>query len=100
MLRRVIARVPGVEVVGEAMDPARLLSLVNQTAAQWVIVSIWPERLKPSAVQSLLVGSSSLCVLGLTADGSQAKIICTDSTEETREGLSLDDLIAILQRRR
>jgi hypothetical protein len=98
MLQRVIARIPGLEVVGEAEDPTKLQSLINQTEAEWVITSIWPEGFLPSAVRSL-VEHSSLCILGLAANGSQAKIVCADSLEETREGLSLDDLIAILQRR-
>jgi hypothetical protein len=88
------------EVVGEATDPGKLQSLVNQTEVQWVIVSIWPEGLRPSMVESLLVERSSPCVLGMAANGSQAKIVCTGSAEETREGLSLDDLVAILKGRR
>ena len=100
MLRRVIARIPGLEVVGEVTDPAMLPSLINETEAQWVLTSAWPEGRPPSAVQFLLAERSSVCVLGLAADGSQARIVCAGASEETREGLSLEDLLTILHTRR
>ena len=100
MLRRVIARIPGLEVVGEVTDAAMLPSLVDETEVQWIITSAWPEGRPPSAVQSLLAGRSSVCILGMAADGSQARIVCADATEETREGLSLEDLLTILHTRR
>ena len=100
MLRRVISGAPGLEVMGEAMDLAKLSSLVSQSKAQWVIVSIWPAGIVPNSVQSMMVERSALCILGMAADGSQARVICTDSPEETLDELSLDDLIAILHRRR
>jgi DNA-binding NarL/FixJ family response regulator len=100
MLRRAIGRADGLQIVGEVADPAKLSALLNQTEAQWVIVSIWPDKLLPSTVRSLLASHSSLCILGIAADGSQAKIACGDFTQETRDELSLDELIAILNKRR
>jgi AmiR/NasT family two-component response regulator len=96
MLRRAIARAPGLEVVGEVTDPAELASFIKQNEVQWVIVSIWREESVPSAVRTLLGGRSTPCILGLAADGSRAKIACTGAEKDTRGGLSLDDLIAIL----
>ena len=100
LLRRALARTPGLQVVGEVTDLAELPSLASRYKAQWVVVSTGTEGRVPGAVESLLVDGSPLCILGMAADGSQAKIVCTGSPEETRDGLSLDDLIAILQRRR
>ena len=100
ILHRAINRAAGLQIVGEVADSANLSDLLDQTEAQWVIVSIWPEGLLPGTVRSLLVNHSSLCILGMAPDGSQAKIVCGDFAQKTREGLSLDDLIAILKRRR
>lgn len=100
MLRRALARTPGLQVVGEVTDLAELPSLARRCEAQWVVVSTGTEGRIPGAVEPLLVEGAPLCILGMAADGSQAKIVCTGSPEETRDGLSLDDLIAILQRRR
>jgi DNA-binding NarL/FixJ family response regulator len=99
MLRRAISKTAGLQVVGEVNDPASLPALLNQTKAQWVVVSLWPAGLLPGTVRSLLVNHSSLCILGMAADGSEAKIVCGDLIQETREEPSLDDLVAILKRR-
>ena len=99
MLRRTIGKTAGLRVVGEVNDPANLAALLNTTEAQWVIVSIWPNGLLPGVVRSLLGNNSSLCILGMASDGSRAKIVCGDLVQETRDGLSLDDLITILNRR-
>jgi AmiR/NasT family two-component response regulator len=99
MLRRTIAGVPGLEVVGEVTDPAELSSLIRQSEAQWVIVSIGSEETVPSALKSGLAQRPALCILGLAADGSQASVVCAGSSEATLDGLSLDDLIAILKER-
>jgi DNA-binding NarL/FixJ family response regulator len=99
MLRRAIARAPGLEVVGEVTDPTELSSLISQSEAQWVVVSIWPEGMVPSAIRSLLRGRSTLRILGLAADGSQARIACSERDQDTRGGLSLDELIDILETR-
>jgi hypothetical protein len=96
MLRRAVCGAPGLEVVGEVTDLARLPPLVNQSKAQWVVVSLWPDGLVPRAVQSLLVENSSLCILGIAADGSQARIKCAESPEKVLHNLSLGKLIAIL----
>ena len=100
MLRRAISRAAGLQIVGEVTDPANLSTLLNQTEAQWVIVSIWPEGLLPGTVRALLANHSSLCILGMAPDGSRAKIVCGDLVQKTLDGLSLDELVAILKRRR
>ena len=96
ILKRVLARAPGLQVVGEVTDPAKLSSLIQQTDAQWVIVSLWPEGLVPSAIESLLTEHSSVCILGMAADGSQARIVRAESPEEDLHNLSLGKLIAVL----
>jgi hypothetical protein len=98
MLWRAIKKTAGLQVVGEVTDPANLPDLLNQTEAQWVVVSIWPEGLLPGTVRSLLANHSSLCILGIASDGGRAKIVCGDLSQETRDELSLDDLVAILKR--
>jgi hypothetical protein len=96
MLKRVIARAPGLQVVGEVTDPAMLSSLIQQTNARWVIVSLWPKGLLPTVLQALLTEHSSVCILGVAADGSQARIKRAESPEEDLPNLSLGKLIAVL----
>jgi DNA-binding NarL/FixJ family response regulator len=96
MLKRVIAKAPGLQVVGEVTDPAKLSSLIQQTNARWVIVSLWPRGFLPSTLEFLLTEHSSLCILGVAADGSQARIKRAESPEEDLPNLSLGKLIAVL----
>jgi hypothetical protein len=96
MLKRVIARAPCLRVAGEVTDPAKLSSLIQQTKAKWVVVSLWPAGLLPSEIESLLTEHSTVCVLGIAADGSQARIVSTESLEEDLCNLSLGKLIAIM----
>jgi hypothetical protein len=96
MLKRVLARAPGLQVVGEVTDPAKLSSLIRETNAQWVIVSLWPEGLVPSAIESVVTENSSVRILGVAADGSQARIKRAESPEENLNNLSLGKLIAVL----
>jgi hypothetical protein len=96
MLKRALARAPGLQVAGEVTDPAKLSSLIQQTNAQWVIVSLWSEGLVPGAIESLVTEHSSVCILGVAADGSQARIKRAESPEEELHNLSLGKLIAVL----
>lgn len=97
MLKRVIAKAPGLQVVGEATDPAKLSSMIRQTGARWVIVSLWPEGLLPGSLEALLAEHASVSILGVAADGSQARIKRHESPEEVLHSLSLARLIAILR---
>jgi hypothetical protein len=97
MLRRVLAKAPGLRVVGEAENLAELRSLVNQSEPHWVIVSLWPVGEVPWEIRSLLRKHPPLCFLGLAADSSQIRIICSGSTERTLEDISLDHFIGILK---
>jgi DNA-binding NarL/FixJ family response regulator len=96
MLKHVITKTPGLQVAGEARDPAELPILIRQAKAQWVIVSLWPEGLLPSAIESLLSEHASVCFLGMAADGSQARIKRAEAPEENLHDLSLGKLLAVL----
>jgi hypothetical protein len=97
MLKRVIAKTPDLQVVGEAANPAELSSIIEQTSACCVIVTLWPEGLMPSALESLLMERSSVCILGVAPDGSQARVKRSESPEENLRNLSLGKLIAVLR---
>ena len=99
MLRRAIARAPGLQVVGETSDLDDLPALVRKSGSHWAIVSLWPPGLPPFAIRALLLEQPALSVLGVAADGSQARIARLTWQEETREGLSLADLLSILQQK-
>jgi hypothetical protein len=117
MLKRVIEKTPGLQLVDEITDLAMLSSAVERTGAQWVVVSYPPNDKMPEAIESSLAAHPSVRVLALATDGSQVKMkwvepresvvaVAADASQvkmnwvESREkildDLSLDELIAIL----
>jgi len=99
LLRRVLRRTTDIDVVGEVTDLENLPPKVEQTDAQWVIVSLWRNGDFPDALRSLLVEHPALCLLGLAADGSQALIRCPGAAELSVPNISLDSLFAALRSR-
>jgi DNA-binding NarL/FixJ family response regulator len=97
LLRRVLRKSGDIDVVGEVTDLESLPSKVEQTDAQWVIVSLWRNGNFPDALRSLMVEHPALCLLGLAEDGSQAIIRCPGSAEAAVSRLSLDSLLAALR---
>ena len=97
MLERVINKVPDLEVVGHAADAAGLSSLLKETDAQWVIVSLLPDSKIPAVADSLLAEHPSLRVLAIAVDGSQVKAKWVEPHEKDLGDLSLEELIAILE---
>jgi len=99
LLRRVLRKTGDIDVVGEVSDLENLPPKVEQTDAQWVIVSSWRNGDFPEAFRSLMVEHPALCLLGLAADGSQAIIHCPGAAEFTVSNLSLESLFATLRSR-
>ena len=100
VLKRVIKKIPDLQVVGEITDLARLSSTITETEAEWVIVSLPPDGKMPELVDSALAAHSSVRFLAMATDGSQVRIKWLESREEALDNLSLDELFAVLHRRR
>jgi chemotaxis response regulator CheB len=96
MLKRVIEKAPGLQVVDEITDLARLSPAIEQTGAQWVVVSYPPDGEMPKAVASSLAAHPSVRVLAVAADGSHVKMKWVESREKILDDLSLEELIAVL----
>ncbi|MCA1553298.1 MAG: hypothetical protein LC737_02865 [Chloroflexi bacterium] len=99
MLQRAMQDVPGLEVVGEAADFGALERLVEDTGAHWLIVSLDAVGAFPPWVERLLIAHPSLCVLGVADDGSHATIKWVEIHHQTLEGLSLNQLTAMVSAR-
>ncbi|MGH2523082.1 MAG: hypothetical protein ACRDH2_11315 [Anaerolineales bacterium] len=97
MFKRVIRTIPDLEVVGEASSLEALEPLIEQTQAQWVVVSLIASGQMPESVERLLSQHPTLRILAVAEDGSQAMVKWLESREERLSGFSLNDLIAALQ---
>lgn len=96
MLKHAIDKNPSLHTVGQVADLARLLWLIEQTDPEWVIVSLSPDGNMPEAADQVLQQHSTVRILGMTIDGSQAKVKCVPSREKSLGHLSLRELIAVL----
>jgi DNA-binding NarL/FixJ family response regulator len=97
LLRRVLRNTGDIDVVGEVTDLDYLLSTVEQTDAQWIIVSLWQNGDFPERLRSLMVQHPALCLLGLATDGSRAIIRCSGAAEVAVSSPSLENLFTTLR---
>jgi DNA-binding NarL/FixJ family response regulator len=98
LLSRVLAKAPDVEV-SEELDLAKLPATVAEQKADWVIVSLWQDGKMPRPLEELLTKHPSTCLLGVAADGSQARVRCSNMDNTHLDGLSLQDLFATLRKK-
>jgi len=96
MFRRILGKMPALEVAGEVSDLAELPSLVDEMDVQWVVVSLSSEGRLPESVQALLTSHPSVGILGIAMDGSLVKIQRGTHAETATSVLSLDQLVAAL----
>jgi DNA-binding NarL/FixJ family response regulator len=97
MLRHAIDKNARLHIVGQTTDLAGLLKTIEETTPQWVILSLSPEGNMPQAADIVVERHSTVRVLGMTIDGSQAKVRSSPSQEKRLGSLSLRELIAVLE---
>lgn len=97
LLSRVLKQAPGVMVVGQELDEAKLSSTVGESQADWVIVSLWQNGNLPAFLRNLVSDHPSLCLLGMAADGSRARTWCLERGEQSLNGLTLEEFISTLR---
>jgi DNA-binding NarL/FixJ family response regulator len=96
MLRHVIDKAPGLEVVGEISDLRLLLSTVEKKHAHWAIVALSRDGRVPEITDRVLDRCSSVKILAVTIDGSLAKIKRVARREQILGHISLEELISLL----
>ena len=99
MLRRVIDRNPDLEIVGEIHDLTKSSNLIQQTDADWIIVSFSPSEGVPADAKALLHSHPSVSVLAVSRDGSRVRMRWVKAQEKVLDGLTLADLIELLHKR-
>lgn len=96
MLRHVIDKAPGLEVVEEISDPKLLLSTVEKKEPHWAIVSLSRDGRVPAIADRVLDACSSVSILAVAVDGSLAKVKGSARREQILGRLSLEQLISVL----
>ena len=97
MLKRILYKSDKLQVVREVNDPRDLASVVEQVHPEWVIVSLSFDNRLPTWVDSFLISHPAIRFMALATDGSKIKVKWLDVHEQELSGISLADLLKILE---
>lgn len=97
MLKRILFKSDKLEVVREVTDPRQLPSIIEHTDPEWVIVSLAYDNGLPAWVDAFMAAHPSVHFMALAADGSKIKVKWLEVHEQELDGLSLDELLQILE---
>lgn len=99
MLKRILYKSDHLEVVREVIDQKDLPSVIEHTQPEWVILSLSFDNGVPAWVDGFMAAHPSVRFMALAADGSKIKLKWLEVHEQELNGLSLNDLIEILESR-
>lgn len=99
MLKRIIFKSDKLEVVREVTDQKELPSVIEHTNPEWVIVSLSFDNGVPAWVDTFMASHPSVRFMAVATDGSTIKLKWLEVHEQELNGLSLNDLIHILESR-
>ena len=97
MLKRILFKSDKLEVVREVTDQKELLSVIEHTNPEWVIISLSFDNGVPAWVDSFMANHPSVRFMAVATDGSKIKTKWLEVHEQELDGLSLNDLIHILE---
>jgi hypothetical protein len=96
MLRMIIYRADHLELVQEVNSRDLLPSAIEESEAEWVIMSLPSDTRIPGWVDSFIVNQPAMRFLGIFLGSSKVKLKSLED-EQDLEDLSLDDLFHILR---
>jgi chemotaxis response regulator CheB len=99
MLKHIIYKSNQLEIVREVIDQKELPSVLEHTQPEWVILSLSFDNGVPAWVDDFIASHPSVRFMALAADGSRIKLKWLEVHEQELSGLSLNDLIKILESR-
>jgi hypothetical protein len=97
MLRRVIDKDPGLQIVAEVQDLSEYPEVARQIRADWTILLLDPDEEVPEIVQQVHNHHASMRLLVMAVDGSQVRMRWIEPHETSLNDKSLDDLLTILR---
>jgi DNA-binding NarL/FixJ family response regulator len=97
MLKRVINKTPGLEIVSEVDELAELPDTLRRTEADWAIVLLDPDEGIPKLVEQIISEQTSMRFLLMGVDGSHARMMWNEPHEVPLDEKNLLELLAILR---
>lgn len=97
MLKRVISKTEGLEIVSDLDDLAEFPEAVKRIKADWAIVLLPPDEGIPDLVEQVINEQPSMRFLLMGVDGSHARIKWNEPHEVPLDKKNLQELLALLQ---
>ena len=98
LLGHAIRKHPELCIVAEVSDLTRLPSAVEQTEADWIVVTLPQSGDIPAMLTALLAAHRSVCILAVAADATRAKVRCLSGRGHELEDPSLAGILAEMRR--
>jgi DNA-binding NarL/FixJ family response regulator len=97
MLKRVIDKSPGLEIVSEVDELIELPDTLRSTETDWAIVLLDPDEGIPELVEQIISEQTSMRFLLMGVDGSHARMMWNEPHEVPLDEKNLLELLAILR---
>jgi DNA-binding NarL/FixJ family response regulator len=97
MLKKVINKSPGLEIVIELTDLADLPETARQIEAEWAIVLLPPDQQVPDLVEQVVKEQQSMRFLLMGVDGSHARMKWNEPHEVPLDEKNLNELLDVLR---
>ena len=97
MLKRIIDKTSDLQLLREITDQRELPAVIEKSDPQWVILSLPYDNEMPAWVDSYIVEHPSVRFMAIASDGSKIKVKWLEIHEQELDGLSLHDLLHILE---
>lgn len=98
MLRQVINKTSGLQVVGEIDEIRELDEHLQQSNVDWIVMALRENGQVPEAAENLITQKfPSVRIMGVSSDGSRVKIAWVGLKAAELEEASIEDLTGILR---
>ena len=96
MLKRAIERDAGLRVVAEVDDFRKFSTVVNQTDADWLFLTLLPQKPIPEIIDKALRERPSLNLMVMATDGSQVRMRWVETHEVSLDEKNLEEILSVL----
>jgi len=97
ILKRVIDKADGLRVVMELQHLKELEPAMRAIQPDWVLISVPDADHTPKTLEKIIQKYPGLKMIAVSADGAQVRMKWVEYHEEALDGLSWNDLTAILK---
>lgn len=96
MIKKAFLHNSSLQIVGETTNLRDLSTLIQQTGAEWVLVTLSMEGAFPIDTQSLLTQHPKVSILAISMDGSEVKLRWIDHHEKEYQNPTLKKITSII----